>query len=117
MSKKSDRYLKIVEWSEEDGCYVGTSPGLMHGGVHGDDEAKVYEELCQVVEEVIAIIEEDGDPLPPATASKRYSGKFVIRLGADLHKEVAIRALQAGKSLNSYCVDLLRQSPPARGQR
>lgn len=25
--KKSDRYLKIVEWSEEDQCYVGTCPG------------------------------------------------------------------------------------------
>ena len=35
--KASDRYLKIVEWSDEDGCYVGTCPGLMLGGVHGDD--------------------------------------------------------------------------------
>jgi len=53
--KPSDRYLKIVEWSEEDQCYVGTSPGLMLGGVHGDDETKVYKELCQVVEEWIRI--------------------------------------------------------------
>ena len=36
--KAGDQYLKIVEWSEEDGCYVGTCPGLMLGGVHGDDE-------------------------------------------------------------------------------
>ena len=49
--KPSDRYLKIVEWSEEDGCYVGTCPGLMLGGVHGADEAKVYKELCQAVED------------------------------------------------------------------
>ena len=33
--KKRDRYLKMVEWSEEDRCYVGTCPGLMLGGVHG----------------------------------------------------------------------------------
>ena len=43
--KESARYVKIVEWSDEDGCYVGTCPGLMHGGVHGRDEAKVYGEL------------------------------------------------------------------------
>ncbi len=66
--KASDRYLKIVEWSEEDGCYVGACPGLMLGGVHGDDEVKVYEELCRVVEEWIHIQEEDGEPLPAATA-------------------------------------------------
>lgn len=33
--KPSDRYLKIVEWSERDGCYAGTCPGLMLGGIHG----------------------------------------------------------------------------------
>ena len=36
--KLSDKYLKIVEWSEEDGCYLGHCPGLMVGGVHGHDE-------------------------------------------------------------------------------
>ena len=77
--KTSDRYLKIVEWSTEDGCYVGTCPGLMLGGVHGDDEAKVCAELCQVVEEWIAIHAQDGAPLPPVTAGRDYSGKFVTK--------------------------------------
>jgi hypothetical protein len=26
------RYAKIVEWSEEGQCYVGSSPGLVYGG-------------------------------------------------------------------------------------
>ncbi len=34
--------MKLVEWSEEDQCHVGSCPGLMPGGVHGDDEAVVY---------------------------------------------------------------------------
>jgi len=90
--KKTDRYLKIVEWSEEDGCYVGSCPGLIYGGVHGDDEAKVYQELCQPVGEAVAIYEADGNPLPPATANKEYSGRFVLRVDKELHREVAIRA-------------------------
>lgn len=36
--KPSARYAKIVEWSEEDGCYVGSAPGLIYGGCHGDEE-------------------------------------------------------------------------------
>ena len=56
--KRSDRYLKIVEWSDEDHCYVGTCPSLMLGGVHGEDEAVVYRELCEVVEEWLEIYEE-----------------------------------------------------------
>ena len=107
--KKSDSYLKIVEWSEEDQCYVGSCPSLMLGGVHGDDEAKVYRELCQVVEEWIEICEKDGEPLPAATAGKEYSGKFVVRVGKELHKELAVEALKNGDSLNSYCVGLLKK--------
>ena len=36
--KESAQYVKIVEWSDEDQCYTGSSPGLMTGGCHGDDE-------------------------------------------------------------------------------
>jgi hypothetical protein len=36
--KDSARYAKIVEWSEDDQCYVGSAPGLIYGGCHGDDE-------------------------------------------------------------------------------
>jgi len=53
--KLSDRYLKIVEWSEEDECYVGRCPGLMLGGAHGMDEVAVYQELYEVVEEWLNI--------------------------------------------------------------
>ena len=41
--KDSARYVKIVEWSEEDQCYVGSSPGLIYGGCHGDDEKVVFD--------------------------------------------------------------------------
>lgn len=47
--------MKIVEWSEEDQCYVGSCPGLFLGGCHGDDERQVFEELCDIVEEVVAL--------------------------------------------------------------
>lgn len=121
--KASDRYLKIVEWSGEDRCYVGTCPGLMLGGIHGDDEAKVYAELCRAVEEWIAIHEADGMALPESTAGKNYSGKFVVRVGKDLHRELAMSALREGVSLNSYCGKVLREgralygaAAPARGR-
>lgn len=40
--KESARYVKIVEWSEEDNCFVGSCPGLLFGGCHGDDEMSVF---------------------------------------------------------------------------
>ncbi len=62
--KESARYAKIVEWSEEDQCFVGSSPGLVYGGCRGSDEKAVFDELCQIVEEAIAIYHRDGKSLP-----------------------------------------------------
>ena len=107
--KDSDRYLKIVEWSEEDQCYVGTCPGLFYGGCHGDNEAEVYKELCEIVEENISLYKENGKSLPPETAGKEYSGKFLLRPGKELHKALAIRALQADESLNNFCLNSLKK--------
>jgi predicted RNase H-like HicB family nuclease len=74
--KESARYVKIVEWSEEDACYVGSSPGLLYGGCHGDDEQQVFEELCQVVEEAIELYHQDGRPLPPPTSGRDFANKM-----------------------------------------
>ena len=68
MSKTSDRYVKVVAWSEEDQCYIGRCPGLMLGGVHGNDERAVYAELCEVVKEWIRTYESEGRSLPAPTS-------------------------------------------------
>ena len=74
--KPSKRYTKIVEWSDEDQCYVGSSPGLIWGGCHGGDEQSVFAELCQIVEEAIEILIAEGKPLPPATSGKDWSNRL-----------------------------------------
>ena len=106
--KESSKYLKVVEWSEEDQCFIGRVPGLAMGGVHGKNEKKVYERLCQLVEEWIEIYKEDGAPLPSATAGKRYSGKFNLRVGEALHERLVLESLKGSESLNSYCAKVLK---------
>ncbi len=69
----SAKYVKIVEWSDEDQCYVGSAPGLIYGGCHGDDEKKVFAELCQIVDEAIELYRQDGKPLPPATSGRDFA--------------------------------------------
>jgi len=75
--KASERYIKIVEWSEEDQRYVGSCPGLLYGGCHGDDEREVFAELCQIVDETIELYKKDGKPLPAQTAGKDYAKEIL----------------------------------------
>lgn len=74
--KESANYVKIVEWSEEDQCYVGSAPGLLYGGCHGEDEKKVFDELCAIVDETIELYHRDGRPLPPATSGRDFANKM-----------------------------------------
>lgn len=74
--KESAKYAKIVEWSEEDQCYVGSAPGLILGGCHGNDEKQVFEELCMIVEEAIELYRKDRKPLPPPTSGHDFANRM-----------------------------------------
>lgn len=74
--RTSADYVKIVEWSEEDQCFVGSAPGLMYGGCHGDDEVRVFKELCSIVENVIEDALNHADTLPPPTAGQDLAIKL-----------------------------------------
>ncbi len=75
--KESAGYVKIVEWSEEDQCFVGSCPGLFYGGCHGDDERQVFAELCDIVDETLDLYKQDGRPLPPPTSGEDYANKML----------------------------------------
>ena len=61
--KKSDQYHKWIEWSDEDGVYIGKCPDLITG-IHEVEPKKLYADLCEVIEEVIAHFESEGRSLP-----------------------------------------------------
>ena len=75
MKKPAPHYALLVEWREEDKTWIGRCPELFLGGVHGSDRAKAYAELCQAVDEHMALAEADGAALPDALAGNEYSSR------------------------------------------
>jgi predicted RNase H-like HicB family nuclease len=61
--KTIDEDHRWVEWSDEDQVYVGKCPDLITG-IHGDDPVQVYQELSQVVQEVIDHFQKRGRKPP-----------------------------------------------------
>jgi predicted HicB family RNase H-like nuclease len=112
--KPRDKYLKLVAWSEEDQCYVGSVPGWVENCCHGSNEANVYRKLCEIVDEWIEIYRREGRPLPAPT-NRKYSGRFVLRTGPEMHRALAVRALSQGASLNTFVVRTLKKTFLARG--
>ena len=110
MIKIKENYLKIVEWSEEDQCFVGTAPGLILGGVHGNNQRKVFDELCKAVDDAVVMLKKEGKPIPPQAIKNEYSGKIALRITPGMHRSLAIKAMQRGESINKYIEEALSKN-------
>jgi predicted HicB family RNase H-like nuclease len=105
--RERDKYIKIVEWSDEDQCYIGSIPGWMGKCCRGDDEVEVYRKLCTILDQWIDIYKNEKRQLPKPT-NKKYPGKFLLRTGQELHQALAMKALLEGESLNSFIIKKLK---------
>jgi predicted HicB family RNase H-like nuclease len=110
--------MKVVEWSQEDACYIGSAPPLIGQCCHGDTEEEVYRQLAVIVPDVIQTCRQSGFPLPEASAGKKFNGKILARVRPELHRALAIRALIERRSLNSYVESALERAVgPSRKPR
>jgi predicted HicB family RNase H-like nuclease len=107
--KPEKAYMKVVEWSEEDRCYIGSAPPLVGPCCHGDTEEDVYRQLAVIVPDVIQTYKERGFKLPESSSGKEFNGKILARVRPELHRALAIRALMEHRSLNSYIESALEQ--------
>ena len=69
---KGDRYVKLVEWSDNDSCFIGSCPELVYGGCHGKDAKLVFSELCEIVDDTIHLYEREGKTLPEPMSGREF---------------------------------------------
>jgi predicted HicB family RNase H-like nuclease len=99
-TKKNDRYTYRVTWSEEDQEHVGLCaefPGL--SWLAASPEAALRG-IRAVVAEVVEDMQRKGEATPEALASRHFSGKFMVRVPPEVHRQLAVKAAEAGVSLN-----------------
>lgn len=97
---ENDRYTYRVTWSDEDQEYVGLCaefPGLSWLAVSPEAALRgVRRVVADVVEEMNA----SGELVPEPLASRKFSGKFMVRVPPDVHRDLTLQAVEAGVSLN-----------------
>lgn len=106
----SARFPRLIEWSDDDGCFVGSAPPLVGQCCHGKTEADVATQLAVIVANLMQDVLDGKMPLPKGEAGKTYSGKFVVRIPTALHKKIALKAQARGESLNQYVAEVLTQT-------
>ena len=100
-----ENYRGTVEYSSED--------KVLHGKLIGIDDLVTYEgqsveELEKAfrdsVDDYIAFCEVSGKK-----PERTYSGRIALRIGEDLHREIAMQAESMGASINAWIADALRK--------
>lgn len=95
-----DRYTYRVTWSEEDAEHVGLCaefPSLSWLDQTPEDALKG---IRQVVADVVKDLIENGEAVPEPLSTKKFSGKFQVRVTSDTHRALAIKAAEKHVSLN-----------------
>jgi predicted HicB family RNase H-like nuclease len=90
-------YNGTVEYSKEDGCLFGKVVGIKSLlSYEGDSIQELEKDFQTVIDEYIADCEERGvQPEQP------YKGSFNVRISPELHRTIAIYAMEHGKTLNA----------------
>jgi predicted HicB family RNase H-like nuclease len=109
MALKNDRYTYRVTWSEDDNEYVGLCaefPSL--SWLSGTPESAL-KGIRKLVAEIIPDMESNDEIIPEPIACRQYSGKFMVRIPPEVHRNLAIRAAESGISINRVVSSKLSQ--------
>lgn len=95
-----------VEYSEEDGCFVGHIAGIRDViGFHGESVAELRAAFEEAVDDYLKTCKKLGQE-----PNRPYSGQFSLRLNPELHARAAMIAESRGKSLNAWVSDVIEKS-------
>lgn len=96
----ASKYAYRVIWSEEDGEYVGTVAELPSLSWLAEKPEDALAGIRSLAQEVVLDMALSGETPPVPLASKKYSGKFQVRIPPELHRRLALEAAEEKVSLN-----------------
>ena len=100
MALKNDHYTYRVTWSVEDEEYVGLCAEFPSLSWLAQSPESALKGIRKTVESVIKDMSANNEEIPQPIASKNFSGKFMVRIPPEVHKNLAIQAAESGVSIN-----------------
>jgi predicted HicB family RNase H-like nuclease len=109
---KNDHYAYRVTWSEEDSEYIGLCAEFPSLSWLASEPEATLQGIRQVVADVVVDLQANGEPIPEPLSVKKYSGRFMVRVPPELHRQLALEAAESGVSLNRLASDKLSRVRP-----
>jgi len=109
MISEIDKYTYRVTWSEEDSEFVGLCAEFSKLSWLATTPDMALKGIRAVVKDSIEDMTENGEDTPKPIATRKYSGKFMVRVPPEVHRHLATEAAESGVSLNRLASAKLAQ--------
>lgn len=96
----TEHYTYRVRWSPEDQEHVGTVAEFPSLSWLDSDPRAAFDGIRNLVAEVLEDMAQTGEEPPAALADRDYSGKFLVRIAPEAHRQLVLDAAEQGVSLN-----------------
>jgi predicted HicB family RNase H-like nuclease len=95
-----DRYAYRVIWSEDDAQSVGLCAEFPSLSWLAPNPEKALRGIRKMVADVVKDMKANGESIPKPLCLRRYSGKFMVRVPPEVHRQLALEAAEEDISLN-----------------
>lgn len=109
-----EHYTFRVTWSPEDGEHAGLCLEFPSLSWLAATREEAFAGICKLVQDIVADMRDNGEPLPEPLAGRAYSGRFVVRVPPETHRELVVQAAEEGVSLNRLVSARLARPPVGR---
>jgi predicted HicB family RNase H-like nuclease len=95
-----NHYTYRVTWSSDDNEHVGLCAEFPSLSWLAPSPEKALSGIRKVVADVVEEMTASGEGVPEALSEKKYSGRFMVRIHAIVHRTLATEAAAQGISIN-----------------
>ncbi|MGB3413931.1 MAG: toxin-antitoxin system HicB family antitoxin [Microbacteriaceae bacterium] len=89
-----------MTWSAEDNAHIGTVAEFSSLSWIADKPQDAFNGILDLVEEVIADMLLQNETPPQPISERKFSGKFLVRIPSETHRQLALEAAEQEVSLN-----------------
>jgi predicted HicB family RNase H-like nuclease len=95
-----DKYTYKVTYSQDDKEYVGLCSEFPSLSYLEPNQTKAFTGIQELVKEIVKDMKKENEAIPEPLSTKQYSGKFMVRIPPDVHRDLSILASENHISLN-----------------
>ena len=100
-------YTFIIDWSDVDGCFLGSIVELEHNMTCGLTREEVLVNLKEALASYVSTSLDNNMEIPEPIKIEDYKGNITYRTSRERHYKLAKQAKLYGKSINAFIDEII----------